>query len=192
MLQAYAQAGQAASAAASDDVPIRTVELLAAVRAFDGAALGQALLAAWARLGPLAFVRRCVAPLVTATGLAWAAGELEIRHEHFVSERLSDLLRMLRHPFDERGAGPLVLFTTLPGELHVTGVQMAALVAAAAGCRVMPLGAETPVAEIAALTRDTGARGTARGGPRRTAAAGPYHAHHGSRRAARLGACRGA
>ena len=157
MLDAYGHRGEPPAAAIAA-VPVGTTELLAAVRSFDASALGRALLAAWGRLGPLAFVRQCVAPLVTATGLAWATGELGIRHEHFLSERLGDLLRMLRQPFDERGAGPLVLLTTLPGELHVIGLQMAALVAAAAGCRVMLLGPETPIAEIAALARDTGAR----------------------------------
>src|SRR5262249_43581772 len=89
-------------------------ELLRAVREFDAEHLTRRLLAEWARLGPLDFLNACVAPLVRAVGDAWAHGRLEVRHEHFLSERVSDLLRALRLPHEERGAGPLVILTSLP------------------------------------------------------------------------------
>jgi methylmalonyl-CoA mutase cobalamin-binding subunit len=138
-----------------------TADLLGIVRRFDGPALARALLASWGRLGPLEFVRGCVGPLVTAVGNAWGRGDLEIRHEHFLSERLSDLLRALRLPLEERATGPLLLLTTLPGESHGLGLQMVALLLAQAGCRVLLLGTETPLDEIAELTRDTAARAVA-------------------------------
>jgi len=155
LLRAY---GQGASPGAPPAPAPELPELLAAVRRYDGLGLGRALLGAWGRLGALGFVRGCVAPLVTAVGAGWASGELEIRHEHFLSERLGDLLRVLRLPFEERALGPLVLLTTLPGESHVLGLHMVALLMAAAGCRVLLLGAQTPAAEIVALARDTEAR----------------------------------
>jgi methanogenic corrinoid protein MtbC1 len=155
LLRAYGQGASPRGAALPEpELP----ELLAAVRRYDGLGLGRALLGAWGRLGPLEFVRGCVAPLVTAVGAGWASGELEIRHEHFISERLGDLLRALRLPFEERALGPLVLLTTLPGESHVLGLQMVALLMAAAGCRVLLLGAQTPSEEIIALARDIEAR----------------------------------
>jgi len=155
LLRAYGQGGASpAPAAVSADLP----DLLAAVRRYDALGLGRALLGAWGRLGPLEFVRGCVAPLVIAVGAGWASGELEIRHEHFFSERLGDLLRVLRLPFEERASGPLVLLTTLPGESHVLGLHMAALLMAAAGCRVLLLGAQTPSDQLVALAEDTAAR----------------------------------
>lgn len=157
LLRAYGMGSLPAGDAGPGSVPALS-DLLASVRRYDGLGLGRALLGAWGWLGPLEFVRGCVAPLVAAVGVAWARGELEIRHEHFVSERVSDLLRTLRAPFDERAEGPLVLLTTLPGEPHVLGLQMVALLMAAAGCRVLLLGAQTPTAEITALARDTEAR----------------------------------
>jgi methanogenic corrinoid protein MtbC1 len=132
-----------------------TDDLLAAVRRYDALELNRAMLGAWGRLGPLEFVRACVAPLVTAVGDAWESGALEIRHEHFLSERLSDLLRTLRMPFEDRAQGPLVLLTTFPGESHVLGLQMVALLLVACGSRVLLLGAQTPQAQIAALAHDT-------------------------------------
>jgi methanogenic corrinoid protein MtbC1 len=146
-------------------------ELLGAVRAFDAEHLTRRLLAEWARLGPLDFMTVCVAPVVRAVGAAWAEGTLEVRHEHFLSERVSDLLRALRLPYEERAAGPLVILTSLPGESHSLGLHMAALVLATNRCRVLVLGTEVPTPELATLARDLRVRGVgisvsrATGGP---------------------------
>lgn len=150
--------GQDPAPSSMAPAPVATAELLEAVRRFDGLALMRALLAVWGRLGPLRFVVGCVAPLVTAVGDAWEEGALEVRHEHFLSERVGDLLRALRLPHDERATGPLVLLTTLPGEEHGIGLQMVALLLATVGCRVLPLGTETPPDEIVVLARDLAAR----------------------------------
>jgi methanogenic corrinoid protein MtbC1/DNA-binding transcriptional MerR regulator len=128
------------------------------VKAYDADRLSRSFLADWARLGPVEFLESVAAPLVREVGEAWARGELDIRHEHFISERLGDLLRSLRMPRDERATGPLVAFATLPGEAHGIGLQMAALVLATAGCRVLYLGTEVPIPQIASVVRDLGAR----------------------------------
>jgi DNA-binding transcriptional MerR regulator/methylmalonyl-CoA mutase cobalamin-binding subunit len=133
-------------------------DLLAAVRAFDAALLTRRLQAEWARLGPLGFLEGCVGPIVREVGAAWAEGRLEVRHEHFLSERVSDVLRALRLPYEERAAGPLVILTSLPGEPHSLGLHMAGLVVATNGCRVLQLGPETPLPELQALARDLRAR----------------------------------
>jgi len=112
-------------------------------------------------LGPLEFLNSCLAPLVRKVGDAWEAGRIEIRHEHFFSERVGDLLRSLRLPFEERASGPLVVCSSLPGEPHALGLQMAALVLTIAGCRVLFLGTEVPVAQVASLAKDLNARAVA-------------------------------
>lgn len=138
-----------------------TASLLRLVKSFDGDRLSRAFLADWARLGPVEFLETRIAPLVRAVGEAWERGEMEIRHEHFVSERIGDLLRSLRLPLDERATGPLVVFVTLPGEPHALGLQMSALVLSAAGCRTLFCGTEVPVPQVASLARDLGARAVA-------------------------------
>jgi methanogenic corrinoid protein MtbC1 len=138
--------------------PADAGELLDAVRAFDGERVTRTLAVDWGRLGPLRFLRERVAPLVRAVGDGWAAGTLEVRHEHFFSERLGDLLRTLRLPFDERATGPIVVLATLPGEAHTLGLQMAALVLATAGGRLAYLGAQTPPTELVAVANDLRAR----------------------------------
>lgn len=150
--------GAMASRLAPPALPADPSELLRYVKAFDGGALTRQLLADWALLGPLDFLRGRVAPLVRAVGDAWESGDLDVRHEHFLSERVGDLLRALRLQLEERATGPLVIFTSLPGESHGLGLQMAALVLAMAGCRVLNLGTETPVPEVATLARDLNAR----------------------------------
>ena len=135
--------------------------LLRLVESFESDRLTHALLSASARLGPLPFLESVVAPLLRAVGEGWEEGRLQVRHEHFVSERLGDVLRSLRLPLEERAAGPLVVLSTLPGEAHGLGLQMAALVVAFAGCRVLYLGTETPVPDLVTLTRDLGARALA-------------------------------
>jgi MerR family transcriptional regulator, light-induced transcriptional regulator len=161
LLETSAEAVTASAAAASlppaEDVPA----VLRLVRAFDGERLTRLFLADWARMGPVEFLEGRLALLIRAVGEGWEQNDLEIRHEHFLSERVGDLLRSLRLPLEERATGPLVVFATLPGEAHGLGLQMSALVLAATGCRVLYLGTEVPIPQIASLARDLGARAVA-------------------------------
>jgi methanogenic corrinoid protein MtbC1 len=148
----------APAALRSPPPPGDTDDLLQMVAAFDADALTRQLLGDWARLGPMEFLERRIAPAITAAGEAWQAGQLEVRHEHFLSERVGDVLRAVRLPFEERARGPLVVLATLPGESHGLGLQMAALVLAVNGCRLLYLGTEVPLLQIASLAADLGAR----------------------------------
>lgn len=157
LLSAVARDSAPASSVASAggaDIP----ELMSLVERFDAERLTHLLLTEWARLGPLEFLQMRVAPLVREVGGAWESGRFDVYHEHFLSERVGDLLRSLRLPFEERAKGPLVILGTLPKERHGLGLQMAALTLSAAGCRTLNLGTEAPLAEMAALCRDLRAR----------------------------------
>ena len=136
-------------------------DLVRLVRSYDAEGLTRALVSSWARLGPIDFLESRVAPLLKAVGTAWHSGELEVGHEHLASERVSDLLRSLRLPFEDRARGPLVVLATLPGELHGLGLQMASLVLSWVGLRVLSLGTDVPLRDVAALARDMGARAVA-------------------------------
>lgn len=129
--------------------------LLDAARAFDADRLKRAFQADWAALGPLEFLEARAAPFLTALGDAWERGAIDVRHEHFGSSVLGDFLRAVRMPLDDRATGPVVVLATLPGELHGLGLQMSALVFSLAGWRTLVLGVDTPVAQIAALTKET-------------------------------------
>jgi MerR family transcriptional regulator, light-induced transcriptional regulator len=105
-------------------------------------------------LKPLDFLNRCVSPLIFAVGRGWADGNLGVRHEHFCSEVLEDFLRAYRDGLPESDEGPLLVLATLPDETHDLGLQMAAVVARAAGTRVLLLGTNTPLEEIAAAAEE--------------------------------------
>ena len=147
--------GPGTSAAGPDpDAASRPVEILDAVALFDGVRLTRTLHADWARLGLLDFLERRVAPLLEAMGNGWRSGRFDVRHEHFLTERLSDLLRSVRLPYDDRSRGPVIVLATLTGETHGLGLLMAALVIAAAGGRAANLGVDVPVREIARAARE--------------------------------------
>ena len=129
-------------------------EHLTAIRSFDAEQLKRSFQSDWARLGPLRFVQDRAAPFLLAIGEGWSAGTLDVRHEHFASACLGDFLRAARIPMDDRATGPLVALATLPGEQHGMGLQMSAVVVAAAGWRALMLGTDTPVVQIAALVRE--------------------------------------
>jgi len=136
-------------------------ELLGLVKLFDGDRLTRILTDDWARLTPYAFLEQRIAPLLRAVGEAWSEQSISIRHEHFLSEQVGDLLRALRTRLEERAAGPRIVLASLPGENHGLGLQMAALAFAAAGCRVTYLGTEVPLQEIEAIARDADIRAVA-------------------------------
>jgi methanogenic corrinoid protein MtbC1 len=159
--QLLAASPGAPDATAGAGEPVDLSGLLRRVARFEAEPLRQALVADWARLGPVEFLETRIGPLLREVGEAWARGELEIRHEHFLAQRVSDLLGALRMPFEERARGPLVVYATLPGELHGLGLQMAALLLTAAGCRSLYLGTDVPIRQLAALARDIQARAVA-------------------------------
>ncbi len=88
---------------------------------------------------PKMFLSDRVGPLVEAIGQQWADSTLEIRHEHFLTEQLGELLRA---PLDDRATGPTAVLATLPGEQHGLGLLMAALALAASGLRVRVAGTD--------------------------------------------------
>lgn len=131
--------------------------MVKAMEEFDRLALIAALRTNWARLGPMRFLEECVTPLLFEVGKGWEEGRLHIRHEHFASECVSDVLRELREPFDRRATGSRVALATLSGDFHEGGLLMASMVIALRGHRVLYLGSDTPVDQIAAAVRDGGA-----------------------------------
>lgn len=128
--------------------------MLEAIRGFDRVGLVGALRANWSRLGPLRFLEECASALLFEVGKGWEEGRLHIRHEHFASECVFDVLREVREPYDRQASGPRVALATLPGDLHEGGLLMAATVMAIRGYRVLYLGPDTPVEQIAATVRD--------------------------------------
>jgi methylmalonyl-CoA mutase cobalamin-binding subunit len=122
---------------------------------FDRVGLERSLRTQWASLGPIRFVEECAGPFLEQFGAGWREGTLEVRHEHFASALLADRLRELRRPYDDRASGPWVAAATFPGDRHEIGLLMASLICAVRGWRVLYIGVDTPIDQIAALARES-------------------------------------
>lgn len=132
--------------------------LLAALGHDDLQAVANGLRSAAATFGLKAFVRRVAGPLLTRVGDGWECGDLEVRHEHFLSQILTSRVRQLLGDVEAPPGAPVVLLTTLPGEEHTLGLELAALYVAAEGAVPRLLGAQAPHEDIVAAARAIGAR----------------------------------
>lgn len=143
----------------ADDAPQPSAgwlaQWMACVQALDASGLDQELRRSWSQLGALAFLTQRTGPFLESVGESWAVGAITVAHEHFASERLRDFLAGIWAPMAVENRGPTVLCTTLPGDQHVLGLHMVACVAAMAGLRVVFLGADLPIVDIARAARQT-------------------------------------
>lgn len=103
------------------------------------------------RMGLVDFVTRLVAPLTTAVGEAWMQGRIQVFEEHLYTECLTGVLRnaIVEVAPPAASASPRVLLTTFPQEAHGLGLLMVETLLALEGCHCLPLGPQTPVADIA-------------------------------------------
>jgi methanogenic corrinoid protein MtbC1 len=129
-------------------------ELIDAAKRFDAELIRRTFEIEWARMPGVEFLDSRLGAFLEAVGNAWADGSLEVRHEHFASAVVADFLRSLRRSLDERARGPVVVLTTMSGEMHGLGLQMSALAFALAGWRTVMLGVNSPIDEIVAIARD--------------------------------------
>lgn len=122
--------------------------LVAKLKSNDLAGLRIDLRTAAMELGPREFVRGLAQPLVALVGDLWVAGELEIRHEHLMSQLLKTQLHLLMSEYDHMAHEPRILLTTLPGESHILGLEMVALFLITCGATPLLLGVDTPIDQI--------------------------------------------
>lgn len=140
--------GALVSGASAGAAPATMDETLEACARFDRRQLMSSLRSDASVLGVRRFLRERVVPMLEEIGNAWAQGRIEIRHEHFFSEILEDVLRGLRADLDASARGRPVLLATLPNEVHGLGLHIVALAVSAAGRSVRILGPKLPVDEI--------------------------------------------
>ena len=103
----------------------------------------------WGRHGPLNFIVNFCTPLLERIGKGWETGELSVSHEHFFTECLVSFLNEKWRQLNIRKPGPIVLITTLPEETYTLGILMCAVVTCTTNAKVIYMGADTPIEEIA-------------------------------------------
>lgn len=124
---------------------------LECIAAHDPVGLRDRLTRAMLSLGLERCVLECVAPLNRAVGLAWVEGRFEVFEEHLYTECVTGVLRsaVAAVPAAPTGHTPRVLLTTFSQEQHGLGLLMLEVLLALRGCTRMPLGTQTPHADIA-------------------------------------------
>lgn len=154
-------ASEAARMALEAQAPVRGLvenaraRLLAAVEAYDEAALQTVLDDGLAAFGLEPFVRDLILPALTEIGRRWEEGNAEVSQEHFASNVIRGRLLALARLWG-RGAGPLALLACAPGERHDISLLAFGLLLRSHGWRVLFLGADTPVSTLKATAQVTG------------------------------------
>jgi methanogenic corrinoid protein MtbC1 len=118
------------------------------VARFEVRAFERELRLAVGELGGLPFLERLVGPFLVELGDRWARGALGVRHEHFASERLRELLASEWRPLSDSATGATVVCATPAGEQHALGLHMAAFALALQNARIVFLGADAPALEV--------------------------------------------
>jgi DNA-binding transcriptional MerR regulator/methylmalonyl-CoA mutase cobalamin-binding subunit len=135
--------------------------IVAALTRMDAETAERLIALQLAALGPSRFARLVAVPVLARIGTDWAAGEMCVAAEHMASAVLRSVLGASLRPSSVATAGAPILFATLPGERHELGLLVAAITAAAAGGRVIYLGADLPVEELVHAATVTGAAAVA-------------------------------
>src|SRR3990167_5283260 len=146
--QRRAQGTPVEAVAEAGDALVPYLDLLAR---HDVQGLRSQLQQAFLRMGLVDFVTLLVAPLTTAVGEAWMQGRVQVFEEHLYTECLTGVLRnaIVEVAPPAASASPRVLLTTFPQEAHGLGLLMVETLLALEGCHCLPLGPQTPVADIA-------------------------------------------
>ena len=160
--------------------PIRrrcSTALVAAAEAFDATRFDALLDAALTR-GTVAGIRDVVLPILREIGRRWERNELTVGQEHFASHLVER--RLLTHGARAGmpATAPLALLACPSGERHTLGLVCFGLVLADRGWRIAYLGADTPIDQVADMSRGAqpgrgrssarSTRGTWRPPPRRS------------------------
>lgn len=139
------------SMSTAQERPARSPQLdlaLFLLRTHQTAELRRELSQSILREGVFRFITETAAPLTGLIGDAWMRGELRVFEEHLFTELLQGLLRSAIAQCSGPGGLPRILLATLPSEQHGLGMLMAEAVLALEGAECIPLGLETPIAEV--------------------------------------------
>ena len=122
--------------------------LLSAVAVYDETTVHTVIDDALATFSLETVLRELILPSLREVGEKWERGDLEVAHEHFVSNLVRERLLALSRNWS-RGAGPLAILACPPREQHDIGLIAFGLVLRSHGWRILFLGANTPVETIA-------------------------------------------
>jgi DNA-binding transcriptional MerR regulator/methylmalonyl-CoA mutase cobalamin-binding subunit len=124
--------------------------MLRSLQAHDPRSLREQLHGELMRRGLRDFILDAMPLLNEAVGAAWASGEVSISDEHLYTETVQALVRQSLSDHAGLPGQPRLVLTTLSGELHTLGLLMVEAVMTLEGASCVSLGAQLPLADIAA------------------------------------------
>lgn len=135
----------------------RVAEAITAVHELDAERLEATLRRSLMLMSVPRFLDEIVSPLFAEVGIRWHSGDISPAHEHMASAVTRRVLDWVIASCDAGDSAPRILVATLPNELHEIGALLVATTAATAGWRITYLGANLPVADIAAAAEQLAA-----------------------------------
>jgi methanogenic corrinoid protein MtbC1 len=120
-----------------------------AVPRLDAPGLEAALRRALLGLGVAAALDHVFVPLLRDIGERWEHGEISPAHEHVASAVVRRVLDASLRDCEPAPAAPTFVVATPPGQVHELGALLAAVSAAAEGWRVVYLGSDLPLRDVA-------------------------------------------
>ena len=133
-------------------------QCLDAVERMDAVALELALRRATLRLNVSTTIDLVVVPLLAEIGRCWQHGTVTPANEHLASSVIRRTLDWMIQGCAWEGPAPTMVAATPPRQRHELGAMMVAASAAAMGWRVVYLGPDLPIEDIAQAAQVAGAR----------------------------------
>jgi len=136
-----------------NSVSNEAIHLLALLDGGELAALQQQISLWLLRYGLEAFVLSLMPDVLKLIGDRWQTGDMQIHHEHLLTELLQNELRSNLSKIPKAfGQHPKVLLTTLPQELHGLSLLMIEVLLTLENIHCINLGVQTPVESIVKAT----------------------------------------
>jgi DNA-binding transcriptional MerR regulator/methylmalonyl-CoA mutase cobalamin-binding subunit len=127
-------------------------ECIEVIKVYDGKTLETTLLRASSKMSQPQLIEEFLIPLVYKVGDLWHDGTIRVANEHLASAVIRSFLTNLIEQHIAGENAPIIISATPRGQDHELGALIAGVVAASSGWKVIYLGPNLPVEEIAAVT----------------------------------------
>ena len=129
-----------------------------AIKAYDGRTLEAILLKASSKMTQPQLIENLIITLVYKVGDLWHDGIIRVANEHLATAVIRSFLTNLIEQHIPSENAPIIISATPRGQDHELGALIAGVVAASLGWKVIYLGPNLPVEEIAAVTESLESR----------------------------------
>jgi MerR family transcriptional regulator, light-induced transcriptional regulator len=140
------------------DVTTLVNKSIEAIKAYDAKTLDTVLLKASSKMSQPQLIENLIIPLVYKVGDLWHDGTIRVANEHLASAVIRSFLANLIEQHTPSENAPIIISATPRGQDHELGALIAGVTAAAVGWKVIYLGPNLPVEEIAAVTENLEAK----------------------------------